>query len=466
MIRKFGLLAAGAVAGALAVGGLPAIIGPQGATAAAPDTYRQLNLFGDVFERIRADYVEEPDDAKLIEAAVNGMLSSLDPHSSYLNAKDYQDMQVQTRGEFFGLGIEVTMENELVKVITPIDDTPAARAGVLAGDVITELDGEQVQGLTLREAVDKMRGPANSSITLTIVRAGADAPLEIKVVRDVIRIESVKHRVEGDLGYIRISQFSEKTGDGLDEAIAEIEEEVGADQLKGFVLDLRNNPGGLLDQAISVSDAFLDKGEIVSTRGRRAEEIQRFTARPGDETDGKPVIVLMNGGSASASEIVAGALQDHRRATVLGTKSFGKGSVQTIIPLARHGAIRLTTARYYTPSGRSIQARGIAPDIEVMQELPEELKGKLDLTSEATLRGHLLGDGEKGKEETPAEIDPEADTTNDAAKEAAEEENSAAAAYVPPDPKDDKQLNYAFDLLRGIQVNNRFPADPSQGIPN
>ncbi len=313
-----------------------------------------------------------------------------------------------------------------------------------------------------------MRGPANSSITLTIVREGAEEPLEIKVTRDVIRIESVKHRVEGDIGYIRVSQFSEKTGDGLDEAIAEIEEEIGADRLKGFVLDLRNNPGGLLDQAISVSDAFLDKGEIVSTRGRRPEEIQRFTARGGDETDGKPVIVLMNGGSASASEIVAGALQDHRRATVLVTKSFGKGSVQTIIPLARHGAIRLTTARYYTPSGRSIQARGIEPDIQVMQELPDELKGKLDLTSEATLRGHLLGDGEKGKEEIPAE-GPDADTTNDAAEAAADDaegENSAAAAYVPPDPKDDKQLNYAFDLLRGIQVNNRFPADPSQGIPN
>jgi carboxyl-terminal processing protease len=468
MMRKLGFLAVGAVAGALATGSVAQFTPVGGATAAGTDTYRQLNLFGDVFERIRADYVEEPDDAKLIEAAVNGMLSSLDPHSSYLNAKDFQDMQVNTRGEFFGLGIEVTMEDELVKVITPIDDTPAARAGVLAGDVITHLDGEQVQGLTLSQAVDKMRGPANSSITLTIMRKGADKPLEIKVVRDVIRIQSVRSRVENDIGYIRITQFTEQTSEGLEQAIEKLKKDIPADKLKGFVIDLRNNPGGLLDQAISVSDDFLTRGEIVSTRGRKAEEAQRFSARAGDLTDGKPLIVLVNGGSASASEIVAGALQDHRRATVLGTKSFGKGSVQTIIPLGRNGAMRLTTARYYTPSGRSIQAKGIEPDIEVIQELPEELKGKLDTASEASLRGHLLSDAERQALEAKQKADeaakPSADTTP--AQEEQKKEDAAAVAYVPPDPKDDKQLNYAMDLLRGIQVNARFPATAAQGIPN
>jgi carboxyl-terminal processing protease len=381
MMRKLSLLAAGAALGAL-VAGSAAQFGATGATAAATDTYRQLNLFGDVFERIRSDYVEEPDDAKLIESAINGMLSSLDPHSSYLNAKDYQDMQVQTRGEFFGLGIEVTMENELIKVISPIDDTPAFKAGILAGDLIAELDGEEVRGLTLREAVEKMRGPANSSIVLTVIREGEQKPLKITVVRDVIRVQSVKSREEGDIGYIRIASFSEQTMEGLEKAIDKIEADIPADELKGFVLDLRGNPGGLLDQAVLVSDAFIDKGEIVSTRGRRADEVQRFSARTGDLVNGKPVIVLLNGGSASASEIVAGALQDHRRATLVGTKSFGKGSVQTIIPIGRSGAIRLTTARYYTPSGRSIQAKGIEPDIEVLPELPKDLQD-FDTVSEA-----------------------------------------------------------------------------------
>ena len=474
MMRKVGYLAAGAVAGALAAGGVAQYGGIGGATAAQTDTYRQLNLFGDVFERIRADYVEQPDDAKLIEAAVNGMLTSLDPHSSYMNAKDFQDMQVNTKGEFFGLGIEVTMENELVKVITPIDDTPAARAGVLAGDIITKLDGEDVQGLTLAQAVDKMRGPANSSIMLTILRKGADKPMEIKVVRDTIKIQSVRSKVEDDVGYIRITQFTEQTSQGLDDAIAKIEKDIPADKLKGFVVDLRNNPGGLLDQAIAVCDAFLTEGEIVSTRGRDAKETQRFSARPGDEANAKPVIVLVNGGSASASEIVAGALQDHRRATILGSRSFGKGSVQTIIPLGRNGAMRLTTARYYTPSGRSIQAKGIEPDIEVVQELPDELKGKMDTTSEASLRGHLTGDtqsvpkelrgNQPGAAGTPT---PDASAKPDVATpDADKKDDSGSAAYVPPNEKDDKQLNYALDLLRGIQVNNRFPADSSQGIPN
>jgi carboxyl-terminal processing protease len=473
MMRRFALLAAGAAFGALATGGIAQIGGVGGATAAAPDTYRQLNLFGDVFERIRADYVEEPNDGELIESAINGMLSSLDPHSSYLNAKDYQDMQVQTRGEFFGLGIEVTMENELIKVISPIDDTPAAKAGILAGDVVTHLDGEQVQGLTLREAVEKMRGPANSSIILTIMREGVDEPLKITVVRDVIRVQSVKHRVEGDIGYIRIASFSEQTMEGLEKAIAGIREEIPEDRFKGFVLDLRGNPGGLLDQAVLVSDAFLERGEIVSTRGRHPDEVQRFSARAGDMIDGEPVIVLLNGGSASASEIVAGALQDHRRATLVGSRSFGKGSVQTIIPIGRSGAIRLTTARYYTPSGRSIQARGIDPDIEILPEVPEDLKN-LDMVSESELRGHLLGDDEKNAaaaeqapaEETPAETEDAA--AADPSAEEGEEEGpeGALSAYVPEDPKLDKQLQYALDLLRGVQVNARFPATAEQGIPN
>jgi carboxyl-terminal processing protease len=470
MMRRFTLLAAGAVLGAVVMGGVAQFGGIGGATAAATDTYRQLNLFGDVFERIRSDYVEEPDDAKLIEAAINGMLSSLDPHSSYLNAKDYQDMQVQTRGEFYGLGIEVTMENELIKVISPIDDTPAFKAGVLAGDLITELDGESVQGLTLRDAVEKMRGPANSSITLTIVREGVEQPLKITVVRDVIRVQSVKERVENDVGYIRISSFSEQTMEGLEKAIDTIDSQVPEDQLKGFVVDLRGNPGGLLDQAVLVSDAFLDHGEIVSTRGRHADDIQRFSARAGDLIHGKNLIVLINGGSASASEIVAGALQDHRRATLIGTRSFGKGSVQTIIPIGRSGAIRLTTARYYTPSGRSIQAKGIEPDIEVLPELPADLKDFQTVT-EAELRGHLLGEGEKPAETAPA--DSTATATTGAEPETAPTTNKeekplsgALASYVPEDPKQDKQLNYALDLLRGIQVNARFPATAEQGVPN
>ncbi len=424
-------------AGMIGISQLP-IMGVS-AEAASRDTYRQLNLFGDVFERIRSDYVEEPEDADLIESAVNGMLTSLDPHSSFLNAKDFQDMRVQTRGEFGGLGIEVTMEDGVVKVVTPIDDTPAAKAGVLSGDLITHLDGEPIQGLTLSEAVEKMRGPVKAPLVIT-VRRGDGAPFEIEIIRDIIKIRSVRSRDEGDIGYIRISQFTEQTFDGLKNALNKIQESIPADQLKGFVIDLRNNPGGLLDQSISVSDAFLENGEIVSTRGRHSSDSQRFSARAGDLTGGKPVIILVNGGSASASEIVAGALQDHRRATILGTRSFGKGSVQTIIPLGADGAIRLTTARYYTPAGRSIQAKGIVPDIRVIQELPEELKNLSAPGGESSLRGHLTVEGE-GKEA------------------------SGSSAYVPPEPKDDVQLNYAYDLLRGIQIHAKFPADASQGVP-
>ena len=306
-----------------------------------------------------------PDDAKLIETAINGMLMALDPHSSYLNPKHFRDMQVQTRGEFGGLGIEVTMENGVVKVVSPIEDTPAAKAGLQSGDLITALDKEQIQGLTLQEAVEKMRGPVNSPITLTIVRKGAEDPFDVKVVRDVIHINPVKYNAEDDVGYIRITTFNEQTTANLQKAIEDLKKEIGP-KLKGYIIDLRNNPGGLLDQAISVSDAFLDQGAIVLTKGRNLEETQRSNARPGDLTDGQKLVVLINGGSASASEIVAGALQDHQRATLVGTRSFGKGSVQTIIPLGSgNGALRLTTARYYTPSGRSIQAKGIEPEVVV-----------------------------------------------------------------------------------------------------
>jgi carboxyl-terminal processing protease len=445
MMRKTTLILLGAAAGAamtlLATQPRMIFVGAS-AKAAAADTYRQLNLFGDVFERVRADYVEKPEDSKLIETAINGMLAGLDPHSSYMDPKSFRDMQVQTRGEFGGLGIEVTMEDGLIKVVAPIDDTPAAKAGVMANDIITRLDDEQVQGLTLNQAVEKMRGPVNTKIKLTIMRKGKDTPVEVSITRDIIRVRSVRSHVEGDdVGYIRLTQFNEQTTEGLKKAIADISAKISSNKLKGYVLDLRNNPGGLLDQAISVSDAFLQKGEIVSTRGRNAEETQRFNARAGDLTKTKPVIVLINGGSASASEIVAGALQDHKRATLLGTRSFGKGSVQTIIPLGSgNGALRLTTARYFTPSGRSIQAKGITPDIQVLQDVPDDLKAKTDTKGEASLRGHLKGDA--GKEQTGSQ------------------------SYIPPDAKNDKALNMAMDLLRGTQVNSAFPPNTKAPVPN
>ncbi|MDP4822996.1 MAG: S41 family peptidase, partial [Aestuariivirgaceae bacterium] len=336
--RSFGLLTAGALAATVFWQTF------DGAVAANTDTYKQLNLFGDVFDRVRADYVEVPDDEQLVDSAINGMLTGLDPHSSFMNAKRFQDMQVQTRGEFGGLGIEVTMENQVIKVVSPIDDTPASKAGVQAGDLIVEIDGTQVQGLSLNEAVDMMRGKVATPITLTVVRQGKPEPFEIKLVRDVIRIKSVKFDVQdGDIGYIRISSFNEQTQEGLDAALAAIKKQAG-DKLKGFILDMRNNPGGLLDQAISVSDTFLERGEVVSTRGRNADESQRYNSQPGDAAGGMPVVILINGGSASASEIVAGAIQDHKRGKLIGTRSFGKGSVQTIIPLGGQGALRLTTA--------------------------------------------------------------------------------------------------------------------------
>jgi len=408
------------------------------AVAAASETYRQLSLFGDVFEKVRSDYVERPDEAKLIESAINGMLTSLDPHSSYMDAKNFRDMQIQTRGEFGGLGIEVTMEEGLVKVVAPIDETPAAKAGILANDVITHIDGDPVQGLTLNAAVDKMRGPVNTSVKLTIQRKEKKEPIEVKLTRETIRIRPVRARTEGDVGYLRITQFNEQTYEALRAAIEKIASEIGQDKLKGYVVDLRNNPGGLLDQAILVSDAFLERGEIVSTRGRNAEETQRFNAKAGDLTKGKPLVVLINGGSASASEIVAGALQDHKRATVMGTRSFGKGSVQTIIPLGANGALRLTTARYYTPAGRSIQAKGIEPDQEVLQEIPDELKGKDETKGEAGLRGHL--------------------------KNSDKDERGGSSAYVPSDPAKDQQLIAAFEHLRGIRKGAANA--PRGGVPN
>src|SRR5881275_2882150 len=361
-MKRLGLIAAAAATVFLVT--LDQDVGAAPATSNSPETYKQLNLFGDVFELVRGNYVDDVTDDTLVEGAINGMLTALDPHSNYLNAKNFNDMKVQTRGEFGGLGIEVSMENGLVKVVSPIDDTPAAHAGLKPGDLITHLDGNAVQGLTLPEAVEKMRGPVNSDINLTIRREGQE-PFDVKLTRAIIKIQSVRSHLEGNnIGYIRVTSFNEQTDVGLNNAMKNLKQQAN-NKLIGVILDLRNNPGGLLDQAVAVSDAFLEKGEIVSTRGKRAEEAQRYNARPGDIASGLPVAVLINGGSASASEIVAGALQDHHRAVLIGTKSFGKGSVQTIIPLAGHGAMRLTTARYYTPAGRSIQARGIDPDIVV-----------------------------------------------------------------------------------------------------
>ena len=447
MMRKTSLLLAGAVVGAgltVLITQPPLWIGTS-ARAAVGDTYRQLNLFGDIFERVRSHYVEKPDDSKLVEGAVNGMLNGLDPHSSYLDPKSLNEMQNQVTGKFGGLGIEVTMEDGLIKVVAPIDDTPAAKAGIRAGDVITHLDDEAVQGLTLNQAVEKMRGAPNTKITLKVMRKGVDKPLDIAIVRDVILVRPVRSKVEDDVGYIRITQFNDQTTEGLKKAIKDLTDQIPADKLKGFVLDLRNNPGGLLDQAISVSDAFLERGEIVSTRGRDPDETQRFNARPGDLIKGKPVIVLINGGSASASEIVAGALQDHKRATLVGTRSFGKGSVQTIIPLGPgNGALRLTTARYYTPAGRSIQAKGIVPDIEVLQDVPEEVKARIsgDIKGESSLRGHL--------------------------KAAEGDEKAGSQSYIPTDTKDDKALNKALELLRGTMANAAQPSNAAKAdsVPN
>jgi carboxyl-terminal processing protease len=445
-MRKNSLFLLGAAAGVCVTLVVTQPVGPllvaAAKAAAGADTYSQLNLFGEVFERVRSDYVEKPDDAKLIEASINGMMAGLDPHSRYMNEKAWRDMQETTRGEFGGLGIEVTMEDGLVKVVAPIDDTPAAKAGIQSGDLITQIDDDVVQGLTLEQAVNKMKGPINTKTKLKIVRKGAEQPIDVSITREVIRVQAVRSHVEGsDIGYIRITQFNEQTTDGLRKAINDISKQIPQDKLAGYVVDLRNNPGGLLDQAVSVSGTFMARGEVVSTRGRTAEETQRFTARTGDMIKGKPLVVLINGGSASASEIVAGALHDHKRATLIGTRSFGKGSVQTIIPLgAGNGAMALTTARYFTPSGHSIQAKGITPDIEVLQDVPDELKGRVDTKGEASMRGHLSAEGA---------------------------EQTGSQAYVPPDEKNDKALNAAYNLLRGVTVNADVPAQATKAaVPN
>ena len=415
-------------------------------------TYRLLNLFGDVFEQVRANYVDEVGDEALIEAAITGMLSSLDPHSSYMNAKSYKDMQVQTRGNFGGLGIEVSMENGLVKVVSPIDDTPASRAGLEPGDLISHLDGKQVQGMTLNDAVEMMRGKVGTDIKLTIVRANKE-PFDVAVTRAVIPIRTVRSRVEGnDVAYLRISSFSQPTADGIKTEMTKMLTQMG-DKFKGVVLDLRNNPGGLLDQAVAVSDAFLEQGEIVSTRSRAKEDQQRFNARPGDLAKGKPIIILINGGSASASEIVAGALQDHKRAIVLGTTSFGKGSVQTIRPLGQYGAMRLTTALYYTPSGRSIQKTGIEPDIFVEQARVETVAAANQVRRrESDLKGAIERPNALGETPAPATpADPNAaKPENGESRPAADRVGDGPTAQ----PDQDYQLQRALDILRGVAMFN------------
>jgi len=422
---KVSLLAGAAFAAGLAISPIEGVVAQSGSS----DTFRQLKLFGDVFERVRAEYVEEVSDQKLIESAINGMLTSLDPHSGYLDAEKYRDMQVQTRGEFGGLGIEVTMENGLVKVVSPIDDTPAAKAGIATGDLITHIDGDPVMGMSLSEAVEKMRGPVDSKIDLRLLRKGKEEPFDVSLSRAVIKISPVRARAEGNVAYIRLTTFNEQTNSEMRQQVEALRSKIG-DKLTGLVLDLRNDPGGLLDQAVAVADAFIDRGEIVSTRGRRPDSIQRFNARPGDILDNLPMVVLINGGSASASEIVAGALQDQHRAIVMGTQSFGKGSVQTIMPLSGNGAIRLTTARYYTPAGTSIQAKGITPDIEVHQANVEQVDDAPD-RREADLRGSLRNEQLNAEDKGAG---------------------GPVEAGEPPASGQDYQLARALDLLRGISL--------------
>ena len=422
------------------------------------ELYQQLNLFGDVLERIRRDYVEPVDEKTLMENAINGMLAALDPHSSYMNPKIYKDMQVQTRGEFGGLGIEVTMENSVIKVVSPIDDTPASKAGVQSGDLNFALDGEPVQGLTLQEAVEKMRGKVGTSIKISIRRNNVKDPIDLTLTRETIKVKATRFRLEGDVGYIRVTSFTEQATAGVVDAVEKIKKEAGT-KLKGFVLDLRNNPGGLLDQAISMSDAFLDKGEIVSVKARKSEDVQRWNAKTGDITGGLPIVVLMNGGSASASEIVAGALQDHRRAIVLGTRSFGKGSVQTIMQVTGGGAIRLTTALYFTPSGRSIQKEGIKPDIEVEQAKVETIQQRAGFREE-NLRRSITNPNEKPTDkktdDKTSELKP-GDKAKPVDKKDDNKTTAATPASTDPDepPKDavaDYQLLRAVDLIRGISL--------------
>ncbi len=435
----------GTVAGVLLTTQVAGPLIAQEATKSA-SVYEQLDLFGDIFSRIRAQYVEEVQTDKLIEAAINGMLTSLDPHSSYMPAKDFADMQVQTRGEFGGLGIEVTQEEGFIKVVSPIDDTPAAAAGIQSGDFITHVNGESVLGLTLDAAVEMMRGEVGSEIIITVVRKDVPEPFDVSIIRDVIKLTAAKSRVVGNTVVVRLTTFNEQTYPGLEEGIRKsVEEAGGIDQVNGFVLDLRNNPGGLLTQAIKVSDAFLETGEIVSTRGRSAGDGERFNATPGDLTGGKPLVLLINGGSASASEIVAGALQDHRRAIVVGTKSFGKGSVQTVIPLRGDAAMRLTTARYYTPSGRSIQALGVAPDIIVSQPIPAADGTGTEADAAAAAAAA----------KTRSEADLRGIITNDSMTEDEKrllEEERARAEEAAKLRDEDYQLAYAVDILKGLSA--------------
>ena len=416
-----------------------ALAAPLADSADAATTYRELSLLGRVFEAVRQDYVDKPDSDKLIQSALSGMIGGLDPHSSYMDAKAFEEMQVETTGQFGGLGMEVTTENNLVKVVSPIDGTPAAKAGILAGDVITQIDGKPIDKLSLGDVVAKLRGSVGSKVTLDIQRAKVAKPIVVTLTREIIQVRPVSSRAEGgDVGYIRIKEFNELTNEELKSAIADLSSKIPADKVKGYIVDLRNNPGGLLDQAVGVVNDFLGQGEIVSTRGRDAGDDERFFAKPqlGDLIHGKPLIVLINGGSASASEIVSGALQDQKRATIIGSRSFGKGSVQTIMPLgAGNGALRLTTARYYTPSGRLIQAEGITPDITVLQNVPKELQDSEAEVSEASLPGHFHAQGKEEK---------------------------GSQAYVPPKPADDTALQTALALMRGTKHDSAFPPKRQQ----
>jgi carboxyl-terminal processing protease len=411
-------------------------VGPQESATASVETSRQLELLGKVLDIVRSDYVDKTDDGKLLTSAINGVLSALDPHSSYMDEKSYRDMRAATSGQFGGLGMQVNMEDGVLKVVSPIDDTPAAKAGILTGDVITQVDGTPIKGLTLSQAIEKMRGAPGTEVRLEIMRMDQAAPLNLTLTRQIIKVSTVRQQAEGDdVGYVRLTQFTSRAADELKQAIQALTTKIPPDQFKGYILDLRNNPGGLLDQAARVAGAFLTSGEIVSIRGRDPDKIHRFNASPGDLIDGKPLIVLINGGSASASEIVAGALQDQKRATIIGSRTFGKASVQTIIPLGQgNGALRLTTARYYTPSGRSIQAQGIAPDIEVLQDVPKEA-AQAQTRSESNLPGHLKAEGEEQK---------------------------GSQSYIPKEAKDDKALQTALALIRGTETNPAFPPDPKQ----
>lgn len=411
------------------------------ADAASAETYRELAKFGEIFDRVRSQYVDKPDDATLIKGAIDGMLSALDPHSRYEIASDFANTERQIKGEFGGIGVEVMLEDGNLRIVSAIDDTPATKAGLRANDTITAIDNLPVKGLSLSQAVEKLQGPIQSAVKLTVRHGGGQQEEQVRLVRDVVQVQSTKVQMKGDdIGYIRISQFTQTTFAGLQKGLAALAARGSAQKIRGYILDLRSNPGGLVDQAVDVADSFLDHGEIVSVRGRNADDNRAYFATGGDLTNGKPLIVLINGGSASASEIVAGALQDQKRATILGTLSFGKGTVQTIIPLPGQGALFLTTARYFTPSGRSIQATGIEPDIRVEERVPDNLKDQDMVAGESALKGHL--------------------SNPSAGASAPATENKGSSAYIPPDEKDDTQMNTAIRLIRGEDVNSAFPPHP------